>query len=516
MCAYSFIMHHLVSCLPSILHASCMVSYKDDLYKFLLVQVMVAPTIPVSAKKNLGDSIDIRMDIIHPEPVAVVVFPVATIQELTLWELTKQTLKSNVVSGTFLLNNRYALILFDTGADRSFVSSAFSSLIDIIPTTDHGYDVELADGYHAFLAYVTAKKNEDKSREKRLEDVPIVRDFPKVFLKNLSGLPSTQQVEFQINLMPGVAPAARAPYRLAPSEMKELSEQLQELSDKGFIRPSSLPWGALKKVIFEWGDKQEAAFQTLKNKLCSAPILVLPQGAKNLIVYCDVPYKGVGAVLMQNEKVIAYASRQLKIHEKNYTTHDLELGAVVFALKIWKHYLYGTKCTVFTDHKSLQHILNQKELNIRQRHWLELLSNYDYEIIYHPGKANIVAGTLSRKEQIKSLRVRALVMTIGSNLPKQILEAQIEAQKPENIKNEDLGAVPFEGLYVDDKLRFMEEPVEIMDREVKRLKQSCIPIVKVQWNSRRGHEFTWEREDQVQKKYPHLFTKPIPSSSVAT
>ncbi|GKF17881.1 putative reverse transcriptase domain-containing protein, partial [Tanacetum coccineum] len=108
---------------------------------------------------------------------------------------------------------------------------------------------------------------------------------------------------------------------------------------------------------------------------------------------------------MQREKVISYASRQLKIHEKNYTTHDLELGAVVFALKIWRHYLYGTKCTVFTDHKSLQHILDQKELNMRQRRWLELLSDYDCDIRYHPGKANVVADALSRKEREPPLRV---------------------------------------------------------------------------------------------------------------
>ncbi|GJW60590.1 putative reverse transcriptase domain-containing protein [Tanacetum coccineum] len=374
----------------------------------------------------------------------------------------------------------------------------------------------LLKGHHVFLAHVTTKETKDKSGEKRLKDVPIVRDFPKVFPKELPGLPPTRQVEFQIDLMPGAAPVARAPYRLAPSEMKELSEQLQELSDKGFIRPRmnkatvkrilSSPMGGIdglfdqlqgsnvyskidlwsgyhqlrvreedilkttfrtryghyefqvmpfgltnapavfmdlmnrvckpyldkfvivfiediliyskdkkereehlkailellkkeelyakfskcefwipkKKVAFEWGDKQEAAFQTLKNKLCSAPILALPQEAENFIVYCDASHKGLGAVLMQNDKVIAYASRQLKIHEKNYTTHDLEL-----------------------DHKSLQHILDQKELNMRQRRWLELLSDYD-------------------------------LMTIGLDLAKQILNAQTEAQKPENLKNEDV------------------------------------------------------------------------------
>ncbi|GKC89225.1 putative reverse transcriptase domain-containing protein [Tanacetum coccineum] len=160
-----------------------------------------------------------------------------------------------------------------------------------------------------------------------------------------------------------------------------------------------------KKVKFEWGDKQEATFQMLKQKLCSAPILDLPEGSEDFIAYCDASIKGLGAVLMQIEKVIAYASRQLKFYEKNYMTHDLELGAVVFALKIWRHYLYGTKCTVFIDHKSLQHILDQKELNMRQRRWLELLSDYDCEIRYHPGKANVVADALSRKERNKPLQV---------------------------------------------------------------------------------------------------------------
>ncbi|GKA77753.1 putative reverse transcriptase domain-containing protein, partial [Tanacetum coccineum] len=173
-----------------------------------------------------------------------------------------------------------------------------------------------------------------------------------------------------------------------------------------------------KGVKFDWGEKEENAFQLIKQKLCSAPILALPEGSEDFVIYCDASHKGLGDVLMQREKVIAYASRQLKIHGKNYTTHDLELGSVVFALKIWRHYLYGTKCIVFTNHKRIQHILDQKELNMRQRCWLELLSDYDCDIRYHPGKANVVADALSRKERIEPLWVRTLVMTIGLDLPK--------------------------------------------------------------------------------------------------
>ncbi|GJS13841.1 putative reverse transcriptase domain-containing protein [Tanacetum coccineum] len=465
---------------------------------------------------------------------------------------------SNVVTGTFLLNNRYASIFFDTGANRSFVSTAFSSQIDITPTAlDHYYDVELADGQiirlntilrgctinflnHPFninllpvelgsfdaiirmdwlarykgviicaekivlfLANVTTTEMEDKSKKKRLEDVPIVRDFPYVFLEDLSGLPLIQQ----------------------------LSEQLKELSDKGFIRPSSSPWGApvlfvkkrmdhlgsgyhqlwvreedilkttfrtryghyefqvmsfgltnapaifmdlmnrvckpyldkfvivfiddiliylknkkeheehlkavlklLKKeelyakfskclagyyrrfikgflkiaksmtkltqkgVKFDWGDKEEAAFQLLKQKLCCSPIVALPEGSKDFVVYCNASHKGL-------------------------------------------------------DHKSLQHILNQKELNMRQRRWLELLSDYDCNIRYHPGKANVVADALSRKERSKPLRVRALVMTIGLNLPKQILNAQTEERKPKNIKNEDVRGMLIENAKFPEAIR---------------------------------------------------------------
>ncbi|GJV32207.1 putative reverse transcriptase domain-containing protein [Tanacetum coccineum] len=160
-------------------------------------------------------------------------------------------------------------------------------------------------------------------------------------------------------------------------------------------------WLSKKDVKFDWTKKAETAFQLLKQKLRSAPILALPEGSENFVVYCDASHKGLGAVLMQKDKVIAYASRQLKIHEKNYTTHDLELGAVVFALKI--------------DH--------------------------DCEIRYHPGEANVVADALSQKERIKLLRVRALLMTIGLNLPVQILNAQVKARKEENYGTEDLGGM---------------------------------------------------------------------------
>ncbi|GJX16162.1 putative reverse transcriptase domain-containing protein [Tanacetum coccineum] len=441
------------------------------------------------------------------------------------------------------------------------------------PERSHGFNVVIGmdwlSKYHARIIcdekviyipidgetlIIRAQATEKKSDKKRLEDIPVVREFPEVFLEDLPGLPLIRQVEFQINLIPGAAPVARAPYRLAPSEMQELSNQLQELADR-------------------------------------APILALPEGNNDFVVYCDASHQGLEAVLMQREKVIAYASQQLKPHEENYTTHDLELGAV--------------------------HILDKKELNMGQRRWLELLADYDCEIRYHPGKANVVADALSRKERIKPLRVRALVMTLHPKLPSQILEAQTEAIKEENIKAENLRGmdkafevrpdgthciknrswlplfgnlrdlimheshkskysihpgsdkmyqdlkklywwpnmkaiiaevglvayklefpeelsnvhstfhvsnlkkclsdeslvIPMKELRLDDKLNFVEEPIEIIDREVKQLKQSHIPIVKIRWNSKRGLEFTWEREDQIRAKYPHLFSNITPTSN---
>nr|GEX87649.1 putative reverse transcriptase domain-containing protein [Tanacetum cinerariifolium] len=171
----------------------------------------------------------------------------------------------------------------------------------------------------------------------------------------------------------------------------------------------------------------------------SAPTLALPEGSEDFVVYCDASLKGYGVVLMQREKVITYASRQLRTHEENYMTHDLELGAVVFALRLWRHCLYGVKCTMFTNHKSLQYILDQKKLNMRQRRWIELLSDYDCEIRYHPGKANVIVDALSRKEREKPLRVRSLVLMDHKDLMQQILDAQLESLKEGNVQKEDLG-----------------------------------------------------------------------------
>ncbi|GKD60838.1 putative reverse transcriptase domain-containing protein, partial [Tanacetum coccineum] len=155
---------------------------------------------------------------------------------------------------------------------------------------------------------------------------------------------------------------------------------------------------------YEFWLEQEEVFQTLKDNLCNSPILPLPDGPEDFVVYCDTSNQGLGCLLMQRGKVITYAPCQLKIHEKNYTTHDLELGAVVFALKTWRHYLYGTKSVIYTDHKSLQHIFDQKELNMRRRRWIELFSDYECEICYHPRKANAVADALSKKERVKPRR----------------------------------------------------------------------------------------------------------------
>ncbi|GJS28932.1 reverse transcriptase domain-containing protein [Tanacetum coccineum] len=195
-----------------------------------------------------------------------------------------------------------------------------------------------------------------------------------------------------------------------------------ELSD-----PYAKPRDCYSKT-FDWGEEQELAFQTLKDRLCNAPALALPDGPEDFVVYCDASRIRLGYVLMQRGKVITYASRQLKMHENSYMTNDLELGAVMFALKIWRHYLYRTKRVIYTEHKSLHHIFSQKELNMRQRRWIELVSDYDYEIRYHPGKVNVVADALSRKERVKPKRIIAMNIILQSSIKDRILTAQKEVE----------------------------------------------------------------------------------------
>ncbi|KAJ9563166.1 hypothetical protein OSB04_008326 [Centaurea solstitialis] len=664
-----------------------------------------------------------------------------------VFHLTAEEAKEepDVVTGTFLVNSLPALVLFDSGASKSFVSLSFCKgftnvmgrldkplkveiaaeeyrlcsdvfkdivielegvefKIDLIPIPMReinvvvGVDWLSRNGGHidcefervviqkpsggeltilserrkrppklftlakarkhvlrggcSFFAYVVDSQAE--TRKKAVADVPVVSEYPDVFPDDLPGIPPERQVEFRIDLVPGAAPVAKAPYRLAPPEMQELSKQLEELLDKGFIRPSTSPWGApilfvkkkdgsmrmcidyrelnkltvknryplpriddlfdqlqgaawfskidlrsgyhqlkvreedihktafrtryghfkfivmpfgltnapaafmdlmnrvcrpmldrsvivfiddiliyskskeehvehLREVLevlrkerlyakfskcdfwlqevqfsghlvnregikvdpakietvmnwetpktpteirsslglavyyrrfiqdfskiavpltrltrksepFVWGEEQEAAFDTLRRKLCEAPVLTLPEGVEDLTFYCDASYHGLGCVLMQRGRVIAYASRQLKTHEVNYPTHDLELAAVVFVLKLWRHYLYGVRCTIYTDHKSLRYFMDQQNLNMRQRRWLEVIKDYDCEILYHPGKANVVADALSRKGSILLLRVPCMRMTVTTSLIELIRQSQVEVVKEGNHK----------------------------------------------------------------------------------
>ena len=481
----------------------------------------------------------------------------------------------------------------------------------------------LRKGCQGYLAFVVNMRQEGT----RLEDIPIVKEFPDVFPDDISGLPPDREVEFTIDLIPSTEPISIPPYRMAPAELRELKAQLEELFSKGFIRPSISPWGApilfvkkkdgslrfcidyrqlnrvtirnqypllridelfdqlqgsrvyskidlrsgyhqlmvqesdvpktafktryghyefllmpfgftnspaafmdlmnrvfqpyldrfvivfiddilvysgsskehlehlrivlqtlrerqlygklskcqfwldrvaflghvisvegvnvdpkkieavvnwkptknvsefrsflglagyyrkfvegfskieapltkltRKDIKYDWVDACQQSFEDLKGRLTSAPVLALPNGRDGFVVYSDASRQGLGCVLMQNDRVIAYASRQLKKHEENYPTHDLELAEVVFALKIWRHYLYGVPCKIFTDHKSLQYIFTHKELNLRQRRWLELIKDYDYTIEYHLGKANVVADALSRRPESSLSHMRS-------------------------------------------------------------------------------------------------------------
>ncbi|KAJ9541941.1 hypothetical protein OSB04_028447 [Centaurea solstitialis] len=578
-------------------------------------------------------------------------------------------------------------------------------------------------GGSGFLAYAMADQTEE--RMLTVAEVPVVSEYADVFPEDLPGLPPDRQVEFGIDLMPGAAPIARAPYPLAPPKLQELLDQLQELSGKGFIHPSSSLWGApilfvkkkdgshrmcidyrglnkvtiknryplpriddlfdqlqgaswfskidlrsgyhqlrvkeadihktafrtryghfeflmmpfgltnapaafmdlmnrvcrpmldrsvivfiddilvysktkedhvvhLREVLevlrkerlyakftkcafwleevqflghvvnregikvdpskieavmswevptspaeirsflglagyyrrfiqdfskiavpltrltkksepFVWGSEQQTAFETLRQKLCEAPVLTLAEGVEDMTVYCDASRLGLGCVLMQRGRVIAYASRQLKPHEANYPTHDLELAAVVFALKIWRHYLYGVKCTIYTDHRSLRYFLEQPNLNMRQRRWLDVVKDYDCEILYHPCKANVVADALSRKTDHTSLRISHLKMAVTTSFV-DVFSALVRDSRG-LLTRYDRVWVPRAGaarqtlLEEAHKSRFSIHPGATkmyrdlrtsywwpgMKRDVARYVESCLTCLKVKAEHQRPH-----------------------------
>ncbi|WVZ75690.1 hypothetical protein U9M48_023725 [Paspalum notatum var. saurae] len=187
------------------------------------------------------------------------------------------------------------------------------------------------------------------------------------------------------------------------------------------------------KVLFEWNDKCEKSFRCLKDKLTTTPVLTLPDLQKDFVVYCNASRQGLGCVLMQDNHVASYASRQLRAHEENYPTHDLELAAVVHALKIWRHYLIGNKCVIYTDHKGMKYIFTQSELNMRQRRWLELIKDYQLEIHYHPGKANVVADALSRKSYCNLLTGEEMSVELCAEM-EQLNELRVKCTLEDQIR----------------------------------------------------------------------------------
>nr|ABA92080.1 retrotransposon protein, putative, Ty3-gypsy subclass [Oryza sativa Japonica Group] len=519
----------------------------------------------------------------------------------------------DVILGTFLVNLVPATVLFDSGATHSFLSMSFAGnhgmevedlrrpmmvstpsnqalslqrspsvrieiqgvpfLANLILLESKDLDVILGmdwlarykgvidcanrkvtltsnDGRVVTVYALSSESLRSRLNQITLEEIPIVREYPDVFPDDLPGMPPKRDIEFRIDLVPGTTPIHKRPYRMAANELAEVKRQVDDLLRKGYIRPSSSPWGApvifvekkdhtqrmcvdyralndvtiknkyplpriddlfdqlkeeheqhlrlaleklrehqlyakfskcefwlsevkflghvisaggvavdpsnvesvtnwkqpktvseirnflglagyyrrfienfskiakpmtrllQKDVKYKWSEECEQSFQELKNRLISAPILILPDPKKGFQVYCDASKFGLGCVLMQDEKVVAYASRQLRPHEKNYPTHDLELAAVVHALKIWRHYLFGTRTEVYTDHKSLKYIFTQPDLNMRQRRWLELIKDYDMGIHYHPGKANVVADALSRKGYCNATEGRQLPLEL--------------------------------------------------------------------------------------------------------
>nr|GEV11304.1 putative reverse transcriptase domain-containing protein [Tanacetum cinerariifolium] len=320
----------------------------------------------------------------------------------------------------------------------------------------------------------TDSSSKEKSKEKRLRDVPIFRDFPEVFPEDLPGIPPTRQVEFKIDLVPGAALVARAPYRLAPSEMKELTDQLQVLSDKGFIRRSSLPWGALTEALNPENLSAKDVEGMLRKDLPKEKLEPCVDETICLNNKSWVPCFGDLRTLIMHEshksKIQAAHGRQKSYADLKRKPMDFQVGdRVMLKVSPWKRVVHFGK---------------RGKLNLRYIEPFKVLS-----------KVEDIAYRLELPKQLSRVHNTLHV----SNLKKRFSDESL--------------VISLDGLRNDDKLHFVKEPVEIMDHEIKQLKRSRIPIIKVRWNSKRGPEFTWGREDQFKKTYPHLFTKTISSSS---
>ncbi|KAJ9541886.1 LOW QUALITY PROTEIN: hypothetical protein OSB04_028392 [Centaurea solstitialis] len=281
-----------------------------------------------------------------------------------VFQMTAEEAHAAPKAALFFVNSMSALVLFDSGATHSFVSLSFCTL----------WDREAESLGHVLIerSAISGACSEPEWHNGRSgENIRSHADFSKI------ALPLTKLTK--------------------------------------------------KSVAFSWGSKQQEAFDELRRRLCEVPVLTLPEWVEDMVVYCDASHQGLGAVLMQRGKVIAYASRQLKPHEGNYPTHDLELGAVVFALKMCRHYLYGVNCSIYNDYKSLKYLMDRPNLNMRQRRWLDVVKDYDCEILYHPGKANVVADALSRNPIGEPIRGLCLRMTVMTPLLELIGKAQEEA-----------------------------------------------------------------------------------------
>ncbi|WMV41728.1 hypothetical protein MTR67_035113 [Solanum verrucosum] len=281
-------------------------------------------------------------------------------------------------------------------------------------------------------------------------------------------------------------------------ELKKLNKKLKDLLDKGSIRLSISPWGS--PVLFVRSD--------------------------GFVLYCDASIIGLGCVLMQNGNVIDYASSKLKIHEKKYPTHDLELAVVVFALKIWRHYLYGFHIDIFTNHKILQYVFKQKDLNLHQMRWLELLKDYDMSVLYHPKKVNVVAHALSRLSTCSVAHVEEDKKNIVHDVHRAHflpIKGVIRFSKNGNLSPRYVGLyqalrwigqkcigdptliVPLESLGIKESLSYEEDPVEILDRQVRKLRNKEVASVKVLWRNQIVEGDTWEAEADMMSRYDYLF-----------